>query len=413
MADTYYIREDADCCSWTTVALPTVGVDNNGINVLEHACMFGIMNEVGSDRILRVKEVSITERDVRGGSTSVLYPVEVIRATGYGGGRDITSSIIALDSTTPALPSQVVLKLGIADVTTSGGTTLRRAPIAPGNTGTAAGLYHRASNWGGGFLQRLNGPTLFNNHFPSAIQGQRLAAGELLVLRGLTEANLPPVMLGVSLWFRDATNSRAYFADTVVSYAGASAVGGLVALSNGSGSGITLEVDRIEVYELGTSLSVTGRSFMLEPISGLYGGESLTASALDSSATALSSGVLIRRGGTALQAGQDSRLNQRSGGGGDATPIRRQVAQPFGTNVALASGMIGGLGNTRKFHKPFTGSGYADPTLSDFVLREGEGLGLFNRNAMGYGEYEVCVVMTAEDTSSPGGGGVRAFAFCG
>lgn len=411
MADTFYIREDADCCSWTTVTLPTMGLDNNGINVLEHACMFGIMNEVGSDRILRIKEIGITERDVRGATTGGLYPFEIVRASALTAARDITSIITKLDSNDASLPSQVTLQAEVGALTVSG-TTLRRAPIAAGNTGAAAGLYHRASQWGGGFLQRLNGPTLFNNHFPSEIQGQRLAAGESLVLRGAVEVNQAPKLFGVTIWFADVTNSYYYIADTVVSYAGLTAQPGLLALSNGSGSGITIEVSRVEVYEIGITTATTGRSFMLEPISGLSGGESVTASALDSSATALSSGVLIRRGGVALQAGQDSRLSQRSGGGGDATPIRRIVAQPFGMNTALASGMVGLLGSTRPFSNAFDGSGYADPTLSDFVLREGEGLGLFNRNAMGYGQYEIAVTMTVEDTSSPGGG-ARAFAFCG
>lgn len=411
MADTFYIREDADCCSWTTVTLPTMGLDNNGINVLEHACMFGIMNEVGSDRILRIKEIGITERDVRGATTGGLYPFDIVRATSLTAAKDLTSLITKLDSNYGALPAQVTLQAEVATATITG-TTLRRSPIAAGNTGTAAGLYHRAAQWGGGFLQRLNGPTLFNNHFPSEIQGQRLAAGESLVLRGAVEVNQAPKLFGVTIWFADVTNSYYYIADTVVSYAGLTAQPGLLALSNGSGSGITIEVSRVEVYEIGITTATTGRSFMLEPISGLSGGESVTASALDSSATALSSGVLIRRGGVALQAGQDSRLSQRSGGGGDATPIRRIVAQPFGMNTALASGMVGLLGSTRPFSNAFDGSGYADPTLSDFVLREGEGLGLFNRNAMGYGQYEIAVTMTVEDTSSPGGG-ARAFAFCG
>lgn len=389
-----------------------MGLDNNGINVLEHACMFGIFNEVGSDRILRVKEIALVERDVRGATTGGLYPFEIVRASALTAARDLTSIITKLDSNDASLPSQVTLQAEVGTLTVSG-TTLRRSPIAAGNTGTAAGLYHRASKWGGGFLQQLNGPTLFNNHYPTDIQGQRLAAGEALVLRGAVEVNQAPKLFGVSIWFKDATNSRYYFADTVVAYAGLTAQPGLLALSNGSGSGITIEVSRVEVYEIGITTATTGRSFTLEPISGLSGGESVTASALDSSATALSSGVLIRRGGVALQAGQDSRLSQRSGGGGDATPIRRIVAQPFGINTALASGIIRGLGNTRKFHKPFAGSGYADPTLSDFVLREGEGVGIFNRNAMGYGQYEICAVVTAEDTSSPGGGGARAFAFSG
>lgn len=412
MADTFYIREDADCCSWTTVTLPVVGIDNNGVNVLEHACMFGIMNEVGSDRILRIKEVSITERDVRGATTGGLYPFAIVRASALTAARDLTSIITKLDSNDASLPSQVTLQAEVGTLTVSG-TTLRRSPIAAGNTGAAAGIFHRAAKWGGGFLQKLNGPTLFNNHFPSEIQGQRLAAGESLVLRGDVEVNQAPKLFGVSIWFKDATNSRYYFADTVVAYAGLTAQPGLLALSNGSGSGITLEVSRIEVYEIGITTATTGRSFMLEPISGLYKGDDVTAIPLDSNATALSSGVLIKRGGVALQAGQDSRLNQRSGGGGDATPIRRIVAQPFGINTALASGLIGGLRFKRPFDRAFSGSAYADPTLSDFVLREGEGLGIFNRNAMGYGQYEIRVVVTAEDTSSPGGGGARAFAFCG
>lgn len=412
MADTFYIREDADCCSWTTVTLPVVGVDNNGINVLEHACMFGIMNEVGSDRILRIKEIRITERDVRGATTGGLYPFEIVRASALTAARDLTSLITKLDSNYGALPSQVTLQAEVGTLTVSG-TTLRRSPIAVGNTGAAAGLYHRASQWGGGFLQQLNGPTLFNNHFPADIQGQRLAAGEALCLRGAVEVNQAPKLFGVSIWFKDVTNSYYYMVDTVVSYAGLTAQPAMLALSNGSGSGITIEVSRVEVYEIGITTATTGRSFMLEPISGLSGGASLTATPLDSNATALSSGVLIRRGGVALQAGQDSRLSQRGGGGGDATPIRRIVAQPFGTNTALASGLIGGLCYKRPFDRAFSGSGYADPTLSDFVLREGEGLGIFNRNAMGYGEYEITVVVTVEDTSSPGGGGARAFAFCG
>lgn len=411
MADTFYIREDADCCSWTTVTLPAVGIDNNGINVLEHACMFGVFNDHGSDRILRVKEISITERCVRGATTGGLYPFDIVRATSVTAAKDLTALITKLDSDYGALPSQVTLQAEVATATITG-TTLRRSPIAPGNTGTAAGLYHRASRWGGGFMQRLNGPTLFNNHFPSEIQGQRLAAGESLVLRGAVEVNQAPKLFGVTIWFADVTNSYYYMADTVISYAGLTARPAMLALVNGSGSGITIEVSRVEVYEIGITTATTGRSFMLEPISGLDKGESLTAIPLDSNATALSSGVLIRRGGVALQAGQDSRLSQRSGGGGDATPIRRIVAQPFGQNVALASGVIGLLGNSPKFAKAFQGSGYADPTLSDFVLREGEGLGLFNRNAMGYGEYGIAVVMTVEDTSSPGGG-ARAFAHCG
>jgi len=166
----------------------------------------------------------------------------------------------------------------------------------------------------------------------------------------------------------------------------------LFSVLNGTGSGVVLTLARVEIRQIRTSDVM--RVVTIERLSGLYGGDDITPVAMDSTATGLSTGVLIRRDASATQANLDSNIGAQKKAGGDL-PFRRVALPYYGVHPQLSSLNIWSKQRATDSMQ----------TLGDIVLREGEGVGVFQKvNGSGRGEYEATIIFNSTVTGSSGGG---------
>jgi len=369
-----------------------------GSPYFEGGAVFSIMNKVGSDRRVRLKRLSIAE--IGGRTTTTVIPITAQRITALTGGEDL--AVLQFDTEADALPSQVRVVRAPGSITTSG-ATLRSLQGGP-RLGTARNPFLAAlSLCGKTFLHRINPSSMMSFH-DANIQGQVLREGEGLALRTNLLASAQ-YRLQVSVWFSTAAGDTYYACEVLTASSGSE----LLAVMNGSGSGVVLTLGRIEVSEIRTDDALA--LFTLETISGSRGGDTVTLHPMDTANTLLpASNVDIVLNAGVTQANVDALQMGKPQRGGDAFPLRRKNAVPFGISAGLASGMVGGFGGR------FGGMGDlfrhgglrlpADSETQEIVLQEGDGIALLQKvNAGGYGDYEITGYVCVEDTGSGGGGG--------
>lgn len=355
---------------------------------IEHASVLAIHNEHGSDRIVRVVDLQILEAVARtAGAALTSWTLE--RITALSGGRALTP--IKMDSDSSDLPAQVSLVREPGSVTTAG--VLRRG-VKGQLLGTARSPQFARWAKGGGFLGALNATTVYDMRDGGAgSQAHVLREGQGVVLAtGAAAGN--PYRVQVRAWISVDGTGACHLVSTVLNMG---AGPNPLAIFNGSGSGVVLHLARVEVEELYTDDAIP--LLTVETISGLRDGHALAPVPMDTGNAALPAGVMVRRGAGVVQAGPDGLVGSRQRAGGNL-PLRRAVLAPLGVGVALASGALN-LGLNRR-HQALGGR---DSSVSQLVLREGEGLAVLQRaNASGLGEHELVLTFTVEDVSSGGGG---------
>lgn len=383
MADTFLAR---------TIVSPTAPTVETlvypGAAYLEHGCLLGLFNSFGSDRLLTVKCIDINEQ--LGRSTTAQVRCEFYRTTAQTDGEVVTPS--RFDSNAAPLPAQVLVSKYPASVTTSG-SAWRSINLLDSNIPTTALLGMNAvNNGGGGCCTTGLSQTRFETR-DADVQGMILREGQgFCITTGLTSPST--FAMEVRVFFNVGSNT--YLVSEVIPQ---SSHAPLFGLFNGSGSGVVITLARVEIRQTRTSDLL--RLVTVERISGLYGGTALTPVPMDSMATALSSGVLLQVDGSATQANLDSNMGAQKKAGGDK-PLRRLALPYFGVHPQLASLNIWSKQRVCDSMQ----------TLGDIVLREGEGIGVFQRaNACGRGEYEIMIGFNATVTATPSGGGETAYTF--
>lgn len=377
MADTFLVRTKLQNNPFATEGIPP----SPGPPYVELVSALSIMNKTGSNRRLRLKDIQINELVARTSATATNWTIQ--RLSAMTGGTAVTPT--KMDSTSSSLPSQVTVVMRPYTFTAAGGP-LRRAFTGPFMS-PAVALRGYISRWGSGMGAKSNS-TCFSLG-DAEEQGYVLREGEGLAL--LTSNVMGPnYRMQFRVWIN--VGGATYISTFAATPSAASPVWGVF---NGASSGVVLTIGRIEAQEVRSDDRLV--AFGIETISQAYGGTDVTPIAMDTTATALSSGVEIKAGAGITQSNIDALQFHRPRGQGDI-PYRRDVHASFGISAGLASGLL--AFQTRR-HQLFK----TDNTdVSEILLREGDGIAILQRvNGGGSGEFEISVYLTAEVTGGGGG----------
>lgn len=365
MAKTFTINQRNDGMEWSQ-EMPNTAV--TGHPYLDHIAALALFNKTGSGKVLKVKQIAITPYSSINVSTPSQF--EFYRITALTGGESLTAS--KLDSNNANLPSQVSLVKYPATVTTSGATVARRSALPLQNMTRALGSLASAR----GSHSKLGNGQVFRWMDDATAQTQKmtLREGEGFCVRPGAGNNSNPTEWMVSMWIRVVSTGACY----VVSDRVYNSELATLAILNGSGSGIVLEVFNVEVYEAGTD----------EPT--LFSVEGIDGADLDTCGTTLT--PLGHDSVDSLSASILAIKNARvkSGGANDGVLI----AVPRRKAMAGVSQQAGGVATVPRgitpnwivtFHEGF-----------EMVIREGKGIALMQRTPGKIGRFEVQITFTED-----------------
>lgn len=321
------------------------------------AANFALMNGAGSGKLVNVHSITITETQGRT-ATATTNRLGVQRITALAGGDDVTP--VPLDSDNAAVPSAVLLREYVGSVTTTGGV-LRTILDLPQLNPTRAIAF---PPW------RLPGTAdrVYGVGGVDSVQGQVLREGDgvaLFTSGGVAKENFPLAVVAII-----KIGTECYWLRTRLS---TSSMGAMLAIFNGVGSGVVVELLTVNVTEVATDEQGFLRRFQIETIRGMSpnsAGDRIDVVPMDSANATLPSQIVAAEKAGCLQVSGD-------GMDIDGTPhrhnedvLRRLVSAPFGVGPGLSCPIPMGQRLQRQFVMH-------DDT--PFVLRPGEGIGLFQR----------------------------------
>lgn len=389
MTATAHIHVDTAGLPYSVEDLPA-----SGIGYLDRPAALAVHNPHGSDKLVRVKSIALLEQVAR--TTTGITAMTLQRITAMSGGQTVAP--IPMDTSSTAIPSQVLVQLRPGGITTTGATLQTRLQ-RPNNLGLTRGFGVPATGIGAAPWSSsggLDAGLLFAATFAD-VQGQVLREGEgiaLLTSSVMGQAGCYQLIVHLQI------GSDTHILSAPVYPTAAAPVFGVL---NGTGSGVVVTVVRVELAEIRTAPSLA--AWEMHTIGGCYEGQPVAPTWMDTGDTDADLGdVMVRVGAGVVLANRDAVATARARVGD--IPFRRAAYAPLGVGVALAALDVG-----RRFGRALLWA--ARGADSDIVLREGEGLAIvqrFDANASG-GAYQIEAVITVEDTSTGGGGSGGAFAF--
>lgn len=321
---------------------------------MEHPAPIAIFNGQGSGVVLNIKLLNTRPTTGPQNPTSTL---EVQRITAISGGTPVVP--VKHDSASADLPAQVVSVFEPNSVT--GNTSVRRVFICSG-ANFARPLANMTSMLNGDSRVGLDSGEFIKSTGDPDYQKHTLNEGQGISIT-LT-ANGPTFCFGLSVMVRDRATNQCYRYNDMIEPRFMSGTP-VWALLNGAGSGIVLEVLRIQIRELGTDETPL---VSYEPIDGLDWGAEDAVYIMADSAIALPAEVYIKKNCLTTRAGAKY-------GGIVTSPAYRRVAlaePPWGPGVASGPQ----LARRGVFSPDMDTRGSAPITL-----REGQGIALLIRNA--------------------------------
>lgn len=320
----------------------------------QHIAPIAIFNGQGSGVKLNIKMLNC--RPLTGPQTPT-STMEVRRITAITGGTPVAP--VKLDSANADLPSQITSVFAPDSVT--GTTSLRRTFICSGANFTRA-LANLSSMLNGDSRAGFDSGEFMKMTGEVELQKPTLNEGEGLAV--VFTANGPTFCFGLTVMVRDrATNETHRFNDMIEPRF----LSGNVAwaILNGAGSGISLEILRIQIRELGTD-EIPYITY--EPIEGFDSAAEDAVYLMADSAETVPANVFIKKNCNTMRAGSKY-------GGIMSSPAFRRVTlgePPYGPGIS------GGPQIARRglFSPDMDTRGAAPITLN-----EGQGVALFIRNA--------------------------------
>jgi hypothetical protein len=326
----------------------------SGHPYLEHPAPIAIFNGQGSGAILNIKLLNC--RPMTGPQSSV-STLEVRRITAVTGGDPVLP--VKHDSGNADLPAQVVSVFAPLSVT--GTTSVRRAFICSGANftrpmGNLTSMLNGDSRAGldSGEFMKMTGEPQLQKHTLNEGQGISI----------VLTADGPTFCFGLSVMVRNKATNQCYRFNDMIEprFMNGTPVW---ALLNGAGSGVVLEVLRIQIRELGTD-EVPYLTY--EPIDGIdWGAEDAVYMMADSSIP-LPANIFLKKNCITTRAGAKY-------GGVITSPAYRRITMaepPWGP------GITGGPQIARRgIFSPDMDTRGAAP----ITLREGQGIALLIRNA--------------------------------
>lgn len=353
-----------------------VGFPSN-MPYVEHGAWWALFNTAGSGKIVTVKEVALTPLQSRTTSTVSNYTMDRISA--LAGGSDVVAA--PLDTNNAALPAGLLCRLN-ADVTLTGARLRTTMDLQQLNAARAVPYpIWKSSTSGNAEIYSQRG---------ADVQGMVLRENQGLSILSTGSVSRENYTLAVSALF--TVGAESYLIREIVQ---TGAFPSLLAIFNSTGSGIVVTIRNVVVSEV-TSDEVTLRRMTLESISGLHPNSYGTPADFiphDSANPALPAHVRSVLKAGVLQMGNDAGMG---GPRRNQSFLRRQVGAIMGVGPGLATGPnVGGNGLSPDFNRILR---------SDFVLREGEGIALLQKDdtsSWGNG-YWLNVLITVEDNITPG-----------
>jgi len=230
LRNTYWIYYKSEYHVPTTELILT----NPNVPYIEQGAVLAIMNNHGSDSIIRVREIQVNELIAR--TTTALTALSLFKISADVGGEVLTP--IKHDSST-LIPAQVILKKYPVSVTTVG-AELRKITTISGLTFTGAltGLYgvRGQSNQAGGLA--LN--HIYNSNDANT-QAYILREGEGLAIKTGLAA---PINFPLELTVHFSNGTDTFLINEIINVNSATE---FFSMMNGSGSGVVLYVSRIEL----------------------------------------------------------------------------------------------------------------------------------------------------------------------
>ena len=341
----------------------------------EHLAPIAIFNGQGSGVKLNIKLLNCRPLTGPQNATSL---VDLRRITAMSGGDTLTP--VKLDSGSADLPSQVRAAVDMSSVT--GTTSIRRDFICSGANFTRT-LANLTSMLNGDSRVGLDsGEFLRSTGADLDCQKHTLREGQGIAVRFIT--NGPTFCFGVSVVVRDVSTGACYrFNDMIEPRFRANAYAwGII---NGAGSGVVLELSRIQIRELGTSDVPT---ITYEPIDGICWESEDAIHVMADSSESLPAEVYIKKNCVTMRAGAKY-------GGIITSPAYRRLTlaePPWGP------GITGGPQIARRgvFSPDMDTRGAAPITLS-----EGQGIALFIRtpSAQLFHEFTATIDIEGQDVS--------------
>lgn len=326
-----------------------------------------LINKTGSGKIVRLWRASIGELN---GGTSGDYVAELRSITASSGGDAVVP--VAFDSTAPALPSQVTAVAG--PTSTTGTTVLRRV---------FGSLSHLEITALSGLARSLSAakwqPHSDAQRF-TLREGQGIALVPVSPGRAANRSLRVQVKVGSHVYTYHSLLRR----DTMADFA----------IVNGAGSGVVVELLSVELDVL-SGYGINVSAYALERICGLNETQGSAVPPLSHDTTnSASAAVVCMANAVCLLDGA------KSGAWLARTAMRNAARMHYGHSVGLGKNFQNNTGAIPDIFRAH----HLDTSL---VLREGEGVGLFQRNTDGIFTPQLSMIWTVE---SVGGGGVTTVA---
>jgi len=374
MGDTYFVSVDTDVTSFRNETNAT----GTSTAAMQSNAMFCIYNRVDSEYI--VKLVNLFIDDHSSTDTTVPTALSFIKISGCFGGVDV--GITKHDSNSNNLPSQVVIRK-YAGVNSS--STIRRVNIPNGIIVSDT----RGINALVGATHNIGGRVSLNYHYnalSSECQRVVIREGEGIALTCDSAPANFPLDINITMSISGST----YTVSDVVTFNSSAP---LIAIYNGSSSGVTINIDSICVHQVMRALSI--RNMYLQYVSHVYSGNSVAPIKMDSTLSDISNGVQILTNCTTIQSGSDSVYGRLPLFTPDATPVIGAVLPTVGVGPNLA---------TTRMLMPSCHYIFRSRCTEDaLVIRQGEGIALYQQgSSAGWGRYTVAAVL---DITFVGGGG--------
>jgi len=363
--------------------MPVTAITGNPYN--EHLAPIAIFNGQGSGAILNVKLLNARPMT---GPQALVSMLDLQRITAHTGGTPLIP--VKLDSASADLPAQVTV-LFAADSTT-GATSIRRDFVCSGANFTRA-LANLSSMLNGDSRTGFDsGEFIRSSGADVDCQKHVLREGEGLALK--FSANGPTFCFGIMVLVRNPATGATYRFNDMIEprFMSGSAVWSLV---NGAGSGVILELSRIQIRELGTD-EVPYITY--EPIDGIDWSSEDAIYLMADSAETLPTQVYIKKNCVTTRAGAKY-------GGIVTSPAYRRLTlaePPWGPGIS------GGPQVARRgIFSPDMDTRGAAP----ITLREGQGIALLIRNASAQLYHEFTATIDIESPDPVVGGGATSFAY--
>lgn len=368
---TVYVQERVDAGDpFSQEMLPTA---ITGHPYMVHPSPLAVMNESGSGKRLRVKLANLRPLSGPNALTSML---SIQRISAYVGGELVSPE--ELDSQNPALPSQVTIAKTPSSITITAGGAYRRTMVMSELNPTRA-LSFLCAQANGNSNSGFDSGEFVKLTADADITGYVLREGQGLAF--VYESNGPSHCYAINFRMKNLATGNSYRCSEIVRPRHMSGQSPFCVL-NGSGSGIVLEIDKMQIREVGTDEIVLAT---YEPIEGIMGSECDGTSAcaiMANSTDTLPSGVTIRRNCVT------ARMGTKAGALISSPHLRKVILAepPYGPGIS------GGPQIARR--------GLFSPDVtSEIILEEGQGLGLFLRTAGAQLHHEATMVINIEDVN--------------